>query len=112
MIISFRNRKLEKDLSDEKALIRRYGAGQAKKIQQRLFELQAAENLDTLRTLPQVRAHELSGNQAGQISLDIKHPYRLLITPDYEAPPRKNDGGLDWKKITKIKILKVEDTHG
>jgi plasmid maintenance system killer protein len=111
MDISFKSRKLEKDLSDEKALIRRYGAEQAVKIQQRLFELQAAENLDTLRTLPQVRAHELSGNQAGQISLDIKHPYRLLITPDYEAPPRKDDGGLDWKKISKIKILKVDNTH-
>ena len=112
MIISFKNRKLEKNFSDEKALTLRYGAEQAKKIQQRLVALQAAENLDILRTLPQVRAHELSGNQAGKISLDIKHPYRLLITPDYSAPPLKNDGGLDWKKITKIKILKVEDTHG
>lgn len=112
MDISFKSRKLEKDLSDEKTLIRRYGAEQAKKIQQRLFELRAAENLDTLRTLSQVRAHELSGNRAGQISLDIKHPYRLLVRPDYEDPPRKDDGGLDWKKITKIKILKVKDTHG
>lgn len=112
MIISFKNRKFEKDLSDEKALIRRWGPEQADKIKQRMFELFAAENLETLRTLPQVRAHQLSGKRAGQISIDIKHPYRLLITPDYENPPRKEDGGLDWKKITKIKVLKVEDTHG
>jgi len=112
MLISFKSKKLEKDLSDKKALVRRYGAEQAKKIQQRLIELHAAENLDTLRTLPQVRTHELSGNRAGQISLDIKNPYRLLIIPNYEDPPRKADGGLDWKKITKIRILKVEDTHG
>jgi len=77
-----------------------------------LVELRAAENLDTLRALPQVRAHELSGNRSGEISLDVKQPYRLLITPEYVDPPRKNDGGLDWHKITKIKILKVEDTHG
>jgi plasmid maintenance system killer protein len=112
MVISFRSKKLKKDLSDKKTLMRRYGPEQAKKIQQRLFELQAAENLETMRTLPQVRAHELSGNRPGQISLDIKHPYRLLIEPDYKDPPRKDDGGLDWKKITKIKILEVEDTHG
>ena len=112
MDISFKSKKLEKNLSDKKALIRRYGAEQAKKIEQRLVELQAAENLDILRTLPQARAHELSGNRAGQISLDIKNPYRLLTIPDYEDPPRKADGGLDWKKVTKIKILKVEDTHG
>jgi plasmid maintenance system killer protein len=112
MLISFSSGKLEKILSDEKALTRRYGPEQAKKIQQRLFELQAAENLDTLKTLPQVRAHELTGNRAGQISLDMKHPYRLLITPDYESPPLKEDGGFDWKQIKKVKVLKVEDTHG
>jgi proteic killer suppression protein len=112
MIMSYKNRRLEKDLSDEKALTRRWGPLQASRIKQRLFELLAAENLETLRTLPQVRAHELSGNRAGQISLDIKHPYRLLITPDYKSPPCKEDGGLDWNKITKIKVLGVEDTHG
>ncbi len=112
MILSFKNKKLEKDLTDEKALIRRWGPGQAGRIKQRMVELLAVDNLSTLRTLPQVRAHELSGNRSGQISLDIKHPYRLLITPDYENPPRKEDGGLDWKKTTKIKVLGVEDTHG
>ncbi|MBU2497864.1 MAG: killer suppression protein [Proteobacteria bacterium] len=112
MIISFGSRKLEKILSDEKAVTLRYGPEQAKKIRQRLFELQAAENLETLRTLPQVRAHELTGNRAGQISLDVKHPFRLLITPDYENPPLKEDGGFDWKRIRKVKVLKVEDTHG
>ena len=112
MDILFKSRKLEKEFSDNKALIRRYGPEQAKKIQQRLFELQAAENLDTLWTLPQIRAHELTGNLAGQVSLDIKHPYRLLIKPDYDNPPQKGDGGLDRAKITKVKILRVEDTHG
>ena len=112
MDISFKNRKLEKELSDGKSLIRRYGPEQAKKIQRRLFELRAAENLEVIRPLPQIRAHELTGNQAGQISLDLKHPYRLLISPDYKNPPQKKDGGLAWTKITKVKILKVEDTHG
>ncbi len=112
MIISFSSRKLEKILSDEKALTRRYGPEQAKKIQQRLVELLAAENLEILRTLPQVRAHELTGNRSGQISLDVKQPFRLLITPDYENPPLKEDGGFDWKRIRKVKVLSVEDTHG
>ena len=78
----------------------------------RLNELAAAENLEILRSLPQMHAHELSGNRAGQISLDIKQPYRLLIMPDHEETPRKKDGGLDWRQVTKIKILGVEDTHG
>jgi plasmid maintenance system killer protein len=111
MVIIFLNRKFEKELSSEAALIKRWGPEQAKKIKRRLTELAAAENLEVMKTLPQARAHELSGNRAGQISLDVKHPYRLLITPDHEETPCKEDGGLDWKRVTRIKVLGVEDTH-
>jgi proteic killer suppression protein len=112
MLISFKDTKTEKVFCDREALRRKYGAKQAKVIARRLVELEAAENLEILRSLPQMRAHELSGDRAGQISLDIKHPYRLLIVPDHEETPLKKDGGLDWEEITKIRILGVEDTHG
>lgn len=112
MLILFKSKKLEKTLSDRKALAKHFGLEQARKIQQRMFELQAADNLGILKSLPQVRAHELAGNRAGQISLDLKHPYRLLIVPAHDDPPRKKDGGLDWEKVAKIMILEVEDTHG
>lgn len=112
MSITFKNRKLQKEFCDEKILKRKWGAEQAKLIQRRLTELAAAEDLETLRKLPQVRAHELSGNRAGQISLDVKQPYRLLIIPDHEESPRKEDGGLDWQRTTKVKILGVEDVRG
>lgn len=112
MLISFKNRRLEKEFCDEKTLKRKWGTEQAKLIARRLTELAAAENLETLRKLSQVRAHELSGNRRGQVSLDVKHPYRLLIIPDHEETPRKEDGGLDWQKITKVRVLGVEDIHG
>ncbi len=111
MLLSFQSKKLEKECNDMKALVRRYGPEQAKLIARRLAELGAAEQLETLRSLPQVRAHELKGGRAGQISLDVKHPYRLLIAPDYDDPPCKKDGGLDWQRITKVKVLEVTDTH-
>jgi proteic killer suppression protein len=112
MIISFKDSKTQKVFCDVRALTRKWGAEQARMLGRRLNELAAAENLGILRSLPQMHAHELSGDRAGQISLDIKQPYRLLIMPDHEETPRKKDGGLDWKQITKIKILGVEDTHG
>jgi proteic killer suppression protein len=111
MLLSFYTGKFEKECNDLKALTRRWGPEQAKLIARRLAELEAADNLEVLRSLPQVRAHELKGSRAGQISLDVKHPYRLLIAPDYDDPPCKKDGGLDWQRITKIKILGVTDTH-
>jgi len=111
MLISFKSKKFEKESNDLKLLTRVWGAAQARLIGRRLTELAAAENLEIMRILPQARAHELKGNREEQISLDVKHPYRLIIIPDYDEPPRKKDGGLDWQKITKIKILEVTDTH-
>lgn len=111
MLISFKKKKNQKIFSSRKTLIKTFGEEQALKITQRLSEMLAADNLEIMRALPPARAHELSGNRNGQISLDLKHPYRLIIIPDYEVCPRKVDDGLDWGKITKIKILGVEDTH-
>ena len=112
MLINYKNDKLEREFCDIKLLKRRWGEVQANLIARRLGELRAADNLEVLRTLPQLRAHELKGNRAGQISLNVKNPYRLLIEPDHEEIPRKQYGGLDWQKITRVKILGVEDTHG
>ena len=111
MELSFANRKLAKELADEKSIMRNYGTDNGRRICQRLADLMAAENLETLRLLPQLRVHELTGDRAGQISVDVKHPYRLLILPDHDEAPRKPDGGLDWKRVNKVKILEIVDTH-
>lgn len=87
-----------------------YGPEQADRIRRRLDELRAAPSLLTMQTLPG-RTHELTGDLNGLLSIDIKHPYRLLFEP-VGAHVRKEDGGLDWAKVTAITIVGVEDTHG
>jgi proteic killer suppression protein len=57
------------------------------------------------------RCHEVVGNRAGQLSLDLDHPYRLIFEPANDPIPRKDDGGLDWTKVTAVIIIGVEDTH-
>lgn len=111
MEITFISTKLAKELADEKTILRKYGPDNGRRICQRLADLMAAESLETLRFLPQLRAHELAGDRAGQISVDVKHPRRLLLLPDHPQIPRKPDGGLDWKRVTKVKILGFIDTH-
>lgn len=83
----------------------------AKKIRQRMDDLRAAETLAELRTLPG-RCHELHGELKSVFSLDLDHPYRLLFRPVGEAEGiSREDGGLDWTKITAVEILGVVDTH-
>jgi proteic killer suppression protein len=109
--LSFANTKLAKELANEKSIMRKYGPDNGRRVCQRLADLMAADNLETLRFLPQIRAHELTGDRAGQISVDVRHPRRLLLAPDHTEIPRKPDGGLDWRRVTKVKILSIIDTH-
>ena len=111
MELSFANRKVAKELADEKSITRRYGTDNGRRICQRLTQLMAAPNLETLRSLPQMRAHELTADRAGRISVDVRHPYRLVLVPDHDEVPRKADGGLDWSRVTRVKILEIVDTH-
>ena len=64
-----------------------------------------------MRELPG-KCHELAGDRRGQLALSVGANYRLLFEPAHEPVPRKADGGLDWPKVTAIRVLGVEDYHG
>ena len=111
MEIYFRTRKLQKACNSAKAMRARWGQQRAKKLQQRLSELSAAECLGDIGKLPAARCHELKGSLAGTLSVDLAHPYRLLFVPANDPIPKKPDGGLDWSRVTEIEIVSVTDTH-
>ena len=111
MDILFQDRKLEKVCNNQSLLIRKYGPLRAKLLRRRLDEFRAADNLEVLRSLPQVRCHELKGNREGTLAVDLDHPYRLIFESANNPIPRKSDGGLDWTKVTAIRVLTVEDYH-
>ena len=111
MDIVFGSTKLEKELNDTSLLRRRHGARRAQLIRRRLDELYAADTLAVLRSLPAARCHELKGDRAGQLSVDLDHPYRLIFKPSNNPIPKKPDGGLDWTRVTVVMIIGVEDTH-
>lgn len=83
----------------------------ARKLQQRLMELSAAESLADISHLPPPRCHELTGGRAGQFSVDLEHPYRLLFIPAHDPLPHREDGGIDRGKVTEIEVIAIEDTH-
>jgi len=103
---------MQKACSSEKEMKQEWGAALTKKLQQRLMELKAADNLEDVSRLPPARCHELVGDRKGQLSVDVAHPYRLIFVPDHDPVLRKPDGGLDWTQVTKVLVLEVCDTHG
>jgi proteic killer suppression protein len=116
MDITYKNKRVAK-LFVEAGLQRLHGSQRAKLIRIRLKSLQAAVCLHDFwppNEGPE-RCHELTGGkrgQAHQLSMDLDFPYRLIFVPNHDPLPLKDDGGLDWKAVSRITILGVEDTHG
>lgn len=111
MEISFGTRKMQRDCSSEKAMRAKWGVNNARKMMLRLTEMEGADTLEDLRRLPQARCHEYSGGRKGQLSVDLADPYRLIFEPDHDPLPTKDDGGLDWTRVTRVRILAVLDPH-
>jgi len=111
MRIFFRTKKLQKICSERAEALKHLGTKRGRRLQQRMMELKAAENLTDISRLPPARCHELSGNRAGQLSVDLEHPYRLLFIVGNNPYPEKESGGLDWVSVTEIEIIAIADTH-
>ena len=111
MLIYFKTKKLQKICSKQKEAIKKLGSIMAQKLQQRMMELSAADSLDDVSTLRPTRCHPLKGNRAGQFSVDLEHPYRLIFIPANDVTPDKKDSNLDLSKIDAIEIIDIVDTH-
>jgi toxin HigB-1 len=108
----FGSNKLRKTCTSDAEAVKVFGPQCATRLRTRLDDMAAAATMAILRTLPQARCHELVGDRKGQLAVDLKQPYRLVFEPANNPVPLKPDGGLDWAKVTAIRILEVVDYHG
>ncbi len=113
MDVRFADRKLAKECNDERLLQRKHGAHRAGLLKKRLAMLASSTCLADLGPPYRgpMRCHELRADRAGQFSIDLDHPYRLVFAPDHEPVPVREEGGTDWGRITAITILGIVDTH-
>lgn len=110
MKLSFKTRKLEKQLTDPAMMQKKFGQ-MAKKVNQRMKELRAADNLEVLMSIPAARCHLLHGDKKDCYAVDISGNHRLIFEPDHNPLPRKDDNSVDHLRITDIRILNTEDYH-
>ena len=110
MKIYFKTKKLQKQCSETREMVRVFGQAMADKLSQRLAELHAANSLSEISHLPPPRCHELT-NREGVFSVDLAHPYRLLFIPADEPTPVRTDGGIELASVFEVEVIAIEDTH-
>jgi len=110
MKLEYKNNKLKKSLTTDKGLQKTYGQ-LSKKIKQRITQLESADNLAVINSIPILRLHEHSGNGAGTWSVDIKDNWRILFEIREDPTPTLEDGGVDLTGVTIIGITDIKDPH-
>ena len=110
MEITYKSRKLEKQLTDPREMLKSFGQ-LAVKIKMRLKNLKDVDNLAVMRTIPAARCHELTGDRKGELAVDVSGNYRMIFEPNHEPIPQKVHGGLNWELVNKIQINEIEDYH-
>lgn len=111
MNISFKSKKLKKQLTDPSEIMKTYGA-MAKKVNQRMKELKAVENIDDLYKIPAANCHLLKGDLKNMFAVSISGNHRIIFTPNHDPMPLKKDYGINCIEITDITIIKAkEDYH-
>jgi len=111
MTITYATAKLESEFKDERQLLRSRGKNQAQKIQLRLSIIISADHFGILRPPTPGKFHPLHENKAGWIACHLDEPYRLIFEPDHKPLPMLAAGGLDWNRVTQVKILGVLNYH-
>jgi proteic killer suppression protein len=108
-------RKKDRDLVNNDSKLKQKHKGNQRRhklIRARLDELADAENLMVLRYLPQSNCHELKGNRKGQLAVNLDKGFRMIFEAANNPIPEKEDGGLDWGRVTAVRILALsEDYH-
>lgn len=104
MIISYSSKKLEKKLTDQR-LLKKYFSNDYVKINNRLSELKAANNLSEISEYPPPRRHKLNGDLQNCWGIDYSKNDRIIIKPV---------GKWDFNDISfiiEIEIVDLEDYH-
>ncbi|HHG90237.1 MAG TPA: killer suppression protein HigA [Devosia sp.] len=92
----------------QRLAVRRLGPACARKLRNRLADLQAAAHVHELVA---GRPHPLRGDRKGQFALDLHGGVRLVFEPNHNPVPRFADGGIDWAQVTQIIIVYIGDYH-
>ena len=116
MEVTVPNNRLRRDIENDDARKKRFGKHMAQKIALRRAALVAADSLADFwppHSGPE-RVHELKkGDLLGLFSVDLKHPFRLLIRAlDEQKRKSGDDEKKRWESIQSVEIVSIEDTHG
>ena len=108
MEITFADGKLQKLCEQAKIAQKELGQPCARKLSSRLADLMT---VDVVADLAVGKPHPLKGDRLGQFALNLEGGRRLVFEANDDPIPYREDGGIEWSKVTQVRIVFVGDYH-
>jgi len=85
-----------------------YGFAVAKQLRARLADLRA---VDTVLELPVGRPRERPAKPHNVYVVDVAKSYRLVLRANHNKIPVTKTGKVDWSEVSRVMIIRIEDSH-
>lgn len=86
-----------------------FGVAVAARLRRRLADLRAAIYAnDVVAGAPR----ELQDGRRRVLTVELVGGYRIIFCANHVSTPKRECGGVDWSRVSRIKILRIESEHG
>lgn len=109
MLLAFDTKSLRDICEDENQAKAELGVNAAGTLKRRLADLEAATLIkDILVGNPRV----IPGTKSQEMIIDLTDGKQIILAANHPKNPRMADENIDWSKVTRVKILRIETIHG
>lgn len=108
MQIAFAEKSLRHICESETRAIRELGSEKAKKLMRRLADLRAAT---TVADLIVGHPRELDGPCPRLYAIDLCDGATIILSANHNSNPVFESGCFDWSKVSRVKVLRIENSH-
>ncbi|MEF2252196.1 hypothetical protein V4D00_17450 [Ralstonia solanacearum] len=105
--LAFDNEEIRQTCESGRSAKRRLGAELAAELQARLADLKAVEAVSDVIAMGFAK---LDLSEDTRLVIPLGSEYVLRVAAHHRPEPRSSTGKLDWKSVTRIKILAIERT--
>ena len=109
MELAFSTRLLRELCENEVRAKRALGARVGGKLKRRLADLRAAASV---KDLVAGRPRELKSAHCAQIVIELCEGYCMVFGANHATVPVFESGGVNWSKVSRVKILGIKNDNG
>ena len=107
MDVAFNSKDLRTICENQELANDKFGLSIGAKLRDRLADLMAGTNIHDV-VVGNPEPHQLNGHGDGY-KIDLIDNYRIFITSGHVKTPLKENGEIDWNKVTRVKIVSIEN---